>query len=131
MTTKYNINEIVYDTLTNKCYSIKGINIRDNGTYYLLKFTNEDIIMRAEKDIRKHLTLLDKSERRYLNDVIRPFRNKVRYIVKRYDFKVNKEFLEIKFDDEFSLELPYFDEKTMYKNMKHYIPYSLEDLDLL
>lgn len=80
MITKYKLNELVYDTLNKKCYKIRGITIRNNGTYYCLEFDNENTIIRAEKSIRKCKIILDKEETRYLNDVIRPFKNKVTYI---------------------------------------------------
>ena len=131
MTTKYNINDKVYDTLNKKFCKVNSINIRANGIYYLVEFNNGNLMYREEEHLIKYKPILDKTEKRYLKDVIRPFRNKICYIVKRYDDKVNKEYLEIKFDNEFSLELPYFDKRTMYKNMALCIPYSLEDLDLI
>lgn len=128
MITKYKLNELVYDTLNKKCYKIRGITIRNNGTYYCLEFDNENTIIRAEKSIRKCKIILDKEETRYLNDVIRPFRNKVTYIKKLC--YLNQEHLVIQLDYDY-FYLPYFKKGTMYKNMETDKRYTLEDLHLI
>lgn len=128
MNTKYKLNELVYDTLNKKCYKIRGITIRNNGTYYCLEFDNENTIIRAEKSIRKCKIILDKEETRYLNDVIRPFRNKVTYIRKLC--YLNQEHLVIQLDYDYFC-LPYFKKGSMYKNMETDKKYTLEDLHLI
>lgn len=128
MITKYKLNELVYDTLNKKCYKIRGITIRNNGTYYCLEFDNENTIIRAEKSIRKCKIILDKEETRYLKDVIRPFRNKVTYIKKLC--YLNQEHLVIQLDYDY-FYLPYFKKGTMYKNMETDKRYTLEDLHLI
>lgn len=128
MITKYKLNELVYDTLNKKCYKIRGITIRNNGTYYCLEFDNENTIIRSEKSIRKCKIILDKEETRYLNDVIRPFRNKVTYIKKLC--YLNQEHLVIQLDYDY-FYLPYFKKGTMYKNMETDKRYTLEDLHLI
>lgn len=128
MNTKYKLNELVYDTLNKKCYKIRGITIRNNGTYYCLEFDSENTIIRAEKSIRKCKIILDKEEKRYLNDVIRPFRNKVTYIKKLC--YLNQEHLVIQLDYDY-FYLPYFIKGTMYKNMETEKRYTLEDLHLI
>lgn len=128
MITKYKLNELVYDTLNKKCYKIRGITIRNNGTYYCLEFDNENTIIRAEKSIRKCKIILDKEETRYLNDVIRPFKNKVTYIKKLC--YLNQEHLVIQLDYDY-FYLPYFKKGTMYKNMETDKRYTLEDLHLI
>lgn len=128
MNTKYKLNELVYDTLNKKCYKIRGITIRNNGTYYCLEFDNENTIIRAEKSIRKCKNILDKEETRYLNDVIRPFKNKVIFIKKLC--YLNQEHLVIQLDYDY-FYLPYFKKGTMYKNMETDKRYTLEDLHLI
>ena len=74
-----------------------------------------------------HPPILDDAEKRYLSAVIKPFRKKIKYIVKmRYD---KSEFIFIRFDTS-SLSMPYFDIGTMYKGMKQGKPYTLEELGL-
>lgn len=129
MTTKYNINDNVYDTLNKKFCKVNLINIRKNGIYYLVEFNNGNLMYREEEHLIKYKPILDKAEKRYLNDVIRPFKNKVTYIIKfRY---LNQEHLEIYLDDDDYFILPYFKKGTMYKNMKTDKRYTLEDLHLI
>lgn len=71
--------------------------------------------------------ILDEVEKRYLSNVIKPFRDRVKCILKDENF--GKEFIYIILeDDEFSL--PFFEPNTMYKGMESYKQYSLEDLGL-
>lgn len=80
--------------------------------------------------------ILTKEEKEYLSFVIKPFRNRVKFIkktnliikYKNYDYiqiclKVND------FTNEY-MEIPTFEENTMYKNMKLYNKYTLNELDL-
>lgn len=78
--------------------------------------------------ITKYLQILDKEEKRYLNDVIRPFKNKVTYITKTC--YLNKEYLKFYLDDDY-FTLPYFEKGTMYKNMETDKRYTLEELHLI
>lgn len=73
--------------------------------------------------------ILDDAEKRYLKQVIRPFRDKIKTIEKnKMD---DTEYIFIRFEnwlDNFTL--PNFKEKTMYKNMELNKKYTLEELDL-
>ena len=74
-----------------------------------------------------HPQILDDTEKRYLSAVIKPFRKKIKHIVKmRYD---KSEFIFIRFDTS-SLSMPYFDIGTMYKGMEIGKKYTLEELGL-
>lgn len=76
--------------------------------------------------------ILDETERKYLSAVIRPFRNKVKYISKapsRYfgcDCYIYIEFNDVSYD----MNFPIFREDTMYKGMRVGKKYTLEDLGL-
>lgn len=73
--------------------------------------------------------ILDDKEKEWLSMVIRPFRNKVKYIKKR-KFR-DGEFIDIETsDDDGATFLPYFKAGTMYKGMELDREYSLEDLGL-
>ena len=76
--------------------------------------------------------ILDEAEKRYLRAVIRPFRDKVKYICKYHHTSVtNEEFICICFLNSNSLMLlPYFKEHSMYKGMKIDKEYALEELGL-
>lgn len=70
--------------------------------------------------------ILDEEEKRYLEGVIRPFRDKVTYIQK---LSGCGEFITIQLERE-DINLPYFKANTMYKGMKHGEEYTLEELGL-
>lgn len=76
--------------------------------------------------------ILDEAEKRYLSNVIRPFRDKVEYICKYHHTSVtNKEFICICFLNSNGLMLlPYFKEHSMYKGMELDKNYTLEELGL-
>lgn len=73
--------------------------------------------------------ILDDKEKEYLSSVIKPYRNKIRYIVKIRCFNDEKEFICIDLCND-SCTLPSFKKGTMYKNMKVNKEYSLEELGL-
>ena len=73
--------------------------------------------------------VLDETERKYLADVIRPFRDKVKYIYKGQEWNNIKEFIHIKLKED-TLDLPYFKKGTMYKGMEIHRNYTLEELGL-
>lgn len=72
--------------------------------------------------------ILDETEKRYLRGVIRPFRDKVKFISKESNYN-GTEYIEINLEDSSGL-LPDFEEYTMYKNMKVNKEYTLEELEL-
>lgn len=73
--------------------------------------------------------VLDETERKYLADVIRPFRDKVKYIYKGQEWGNIKEFIHIELKKD-ALDLPYFKKGTMYKGMEIHRNYTLEELGL-
>lgn len=76
--------------------------------------------------------ILDDVERKYLSAVIKPFRKKVKYIVKtsRIINPIEK-YIEIVLFDSSVMKFPYFNTNTcMYKGMEEDKLYSLEELGL-
>lgn len=74
--------------------------------------------------------VLDEAEKRYLSDVIRPFKNRIKYIYKKQScVKKNRQFIGIVLEKD-TLDLPYFTEGTMYKGMQIDKNYTLEELNL-
>lgn len=73
--------------------------------------------------------ILDEKEKEYLSNVIRPFRDKVKRIIKILDSCNNTAFILIQLNDDY-ISLPDFKENTMYKNMKSNKKYTLEELGL-
>ena len=75
--------------------------------------------------------ILDEAEKKYLADVVRPFKNKVQYIVK-YDnpLRTKKEYLRIKLINDGEMNFPDFKKDSMYKGMKEGKKYTLKKLGL-
>lgn len=75
--------------------------------------------------------VLDETEKRYLSNIIRPFKNKVQYIVK-YDnpLRTEKEYLRIKLINDEEMNFPDFKKDSMYKGMKESKKYTLKKLGL-
>lgn len=72
--------------------------------------------------------ILDKEEKKYLEAVIRPFRDRVVHIRKRTDNKDSEcIFMCMKND---TIWLPYFKKDTMYKGMEVDKEYTFEELGL-
>lgn len=80
--------------------------------------------------------ILTKEEKEYLSNVIKPFKNRVRYIIKYTNLSgLNEEYIQIvvkSYDGELNedINLPLFVESSMYKNMKKVHRYSLKELGL-
>lgn len=67
--------------------------------------------------------MLDETEKRYLSNVIKPFRDKVKAIEK-------VSYLKIYIKEDEPTILPYFEKGTMYKGMKENKEYTLKELGL-
>lgn len=74
--------------------------------------------------------ILDEAEKRYLKAVIRPFRDKVKYIAKYHSTTICEECILIHISNNPNIMLPYFKEDSMYKGMKIDKEYALEELGL-
>ena len=78
--------------------------------------------------------VLDDVERKYLSEVIRPFRKKITHISKVIHYSFGRQYIsiEIKDEDGFrdSLNLPDFENDTMYKGMEINKAYTLKELGL-
>lgn len=73
--------------------------------------------------------ILDKVEKKYLREVIRPFRKEVTGIVKQKDMIYCQDFITILVGEDYS-SLPRFERDTMYKGMEYDKPYKPEELGL-
>lgn len=71
--------------------------------------------------------ILDKVERKYLSSVIGPFRDKVLYIQKA---SIGTDNIRIGIKNDNTINLPCFKKDTMYKNMKAWEKYTLEELGI-
>nr|DAE68762.1 MAG TPA: hypothetical protein [Caudoviricetes sp.] len=101
-----------------------------------LKYFNDDVsIAKVERPVKyetmfeRKEEILDEVEKKYLADVVRPFRSKVRSVYKMAPICSNKEFINIQLRDE-NFTLPYFKKGTMYKEMQTGKRYTLEKLGI-
>lgn len=108
---------------------IKDLNLLYyNGKEYLKlsEIKNFMATYKVERDI------LDDDEKRYLKNIIRPFKKQVLFI-KKYDL-YEYEFISIFIKEingkEVSIDLPSFEKGSMYKNMNIKEKYYLEELGL-
>ena len=79
--------------------------------------------------------ILDKAEKKYLSNIIRPFRKGVLHIKKASDnVSKDKEYIVIHVKEyngiTSTLVFPYFDRDTMYKGMQKWKEYTLKELGL-
>lgn len=100
-----------------------------------LKYFNDDVsIVKVERPVKyetmfeRKEEILDEEEKKYLADVIRPFKDKIESICKLMGF--GKEFISIHLKNGESINFPYFKKGTMYKGMKVKKQYTLEKLEL-
>ena len=125
-----NINEKQYDNekynISFTCVFYKSLNATDKLIFDKI-VENENIKLTLEVEE----PILDEAERKYLSSVIRPFKNKVEYIIKykSYDFK-DKEYICILVKDNLMISLPCFKRNLMYKGMDLNKEYTLEELGL-
>lgn len=75
-------------------------------------------------------SLLTEEEREYLSTVIKPFRNRIKYIYKNNNEDGDTEFLDVQLDGNDFMAFPNFKKGTMYKGMEINKSYHLEELGL-
>ena len=104
----------------------------------------DEFMAKAEQTLEKMKgtapkEILTKEEKEYLEAVIRPFRDRICYVLKRThndnEYTSNlSQFIHIEYEDLFeafgSLRLPDFKKDTMYKGMELDKEYTLEELGL-
>lgn len=97
-------------------------------------FRNDDVsIVKVERPVKyetlfeRKEEILDETEKRYLSNVIKPFRDKVKAIEK---VSYSREFIKIYIKEDEPTILPYFEKGTMYKGMKENKEYTLKELGL-
>lgn len=111
---------------------LRKVNVSAYCEYYNCKGCKERFLKWLLEECKE--PVLDDTERKYLSEVIRPFKNYVTGItkVKNECETGNKQHIRItvnKYMTEY-INLPYFEENKMYKGMKIDRPYTLEELEL-
>lgn len=74
--------------------------------------------------------ILDEAEKKYLSDVIRPFRKEVATISKFHTWANDAHYIYMEMKDNRGCTLPLFPKNTMYKSMEDGRHYSLKELGL-
>ena len=94
----------------------------------------EDIITGRYEVVKINpISVLDAAEKRYLTNIIKPFRKNVKYIIKNRRENLKYEYISIVYHDNTgvcSLNFPDFKTGTMYQNMIVATRYKLEELGL-
>lgn len=75
-------------------------------------------------------TILDDVEKKYLSEVIKPFRKNVRYIEKIHSKVDTYDYICVRVNRSEIMFFPKFEENTMYKGMELGRKYTLEELGL-
>ena len=81
-------------------------------------------------DIELIEEILDEKEKEYLSNIVKPFRDRVKHIQKLQSSTDKREYIEIKIRHDSDINLPYFNENTMYKEMELGKEYTLEELGI-
>lgn len=130
---KYILNEIVIKTTDTLSGHKVEIFYKDKIIYeriYLVETSPKkitDFFNWLEREYKP--PILDDVEKAYLSAVIKPFRDRVKYITK-YIYPAKEEYLLIVMCNGERMSFPTFKKETMYKGMKVYQEYTLEDLGL-
>lgn len=102
------------------------VHFKSLDQYFSGKLEIENGLVIKKEDKKE---ILDKVEKEYLENLLRPFRNKVKTI--RKGVYVNKEYLGFEMKDGVdSFDLPTFKPNTMYKGMEQHKNYTLKELGL-
>lgn len=88
---------------------------------------NLNLLLNGECEIEK--TILDKVEKEYLENILKPFKDMVTY-VEKVNSNHQQQYLYIYLKGYEIFDLPYFKENTMYVGMKPGKQYTLKELGL-
>lgn len=101
------------------------------------KYLNEEELVNLMKASEKKIVyevkdeILDEEEKRYLGNLIRPFRDRIDSITKNADAFGDDCYIEISLNNGTdSMNLPHFEKDEMYLGMEEDKEYSLEELGL-
>lgn len=103
-----------------------------------LRYFNDDVsIVKVERPVKyetlfeRKEEILNETEKRYLTNVIGPFKERVKCIVKYNNpLHIGKEYLRIETINDGEVNFPDFEKDFMYKGMKEDKKYSLKELGI-
>lgn len=131
------INNELYESIEDICTNLCS-NVLDNYTKKLLdkdNFRNVDIVkverVGSYTTVFERKDILDEKEKEYLRTVIRPFKNEIKYIIKKESYvRGYREYIRIIFKDNDDMSFKDFKKGTMYKGMQTNKEYTLKELGL-
>ena len=103
---------------------------KKDGSWFITSWALNKVLAGKLEIIKEPKPILDEAEKRYLSNVIKPFRDKVSHICKRESSYSGMEWIQVGIKDDVNLDFPNFEKGTMYKGMKLDKEYSLEDLGI-
>lgn len=125
---------------------VSGDKLCGNDLFAPLRYYTEDLkdvdgeeeydIVKVERPVKYETVferkeeVLDETEKKYLTEVIRPFRKRIQFIQKREEIMEINPYLRIVFEDNDKLVFPYITDNSMYKGMESNRKYTLEELGL-
>lgn len=130
MNTKFKVGEkVIYK---NKIYNVIRIIINQNTICYQIDNGRcldwEGYTDILECKLKKYEPILDNAEKRYLENVIRPFKDRVISVIKENDF--GDDYIKMELENGDIASLPNFAKDTMYNGMKREKKYTLNELGL-
>lgn len=132
----YSFNNIqVYKNYSNDKSWDYGIKIYKNSMKIHVKGSDPVDALTRWLDEEYIEPILDDKERKYLSDVIRPFRDRIVFVTKVYHCGGNEQIIigiksAVNSGAVTGIEFPYFKEGSMYKGMKCGTDYTIAELML-
>lgn len=124
---------------------VSGDKLYGNDLFTSLRYYPEDLkdvdgeekndIVKVERPVKYETVfereeVLDETEKKYLAEVIRPFRKRIQFIQKKKEITEINPYIRIVCEDNDKLVFPYITNKTMYKGMEVNKKYTLKELGL-
>ena len=104
----------------------------DNCKPYVLSGKEyQQLTIQHNNQLLAEMSPLDNEERKYLKAIVKPFRDKVKYIMRVKDIILEENYILVSFNRSSDcITLPNFERDKMYKGMKEGVKYSIEELGL-
>jgi hypothetical protein len=124
---------------------VSGDKLYGNDLFTSLRYYPEDLkdvdgeekndIVKVERPVKYETVfereeVLDETEKKYLAEVIRPFRKRIQFIQKRKEITEINPYIRIVCEDNDKLVFPYITDNSMYKGMEVNKKYTLKELGL-
>lgn len=124
---------------------VSGDKLYGNDLFTSLRYYPEDLkdvdgeekndIVKVERPVKYETVfereeVLDETEKKYLAEVIRPFRKRIQFIQKKKEITEINPYIRIVCEDNDKLVFPYITDNSMYKGMEVNKKYTLKELGL-